>query len=277
MAREARSAVNARPGGRVLSIGDLEIHGKGCARLFSPGHDNIPPLWKYARESRDAAGMHRSFRREGLAWLLYNPPSMYFWSQVGALFPWKAREVRILRDFMAQYAEPVWHSSHYDGAHGWLILYRINARPARRPLHHFFVPGTEGEFLALGGRGNTLDPHEDREMDRLDALFGDAGIFLCRKSAIALVKSGLPNAGPGPCRTAADCFWLMARLYQRDIMALAESFPVREVNSWTAPTPRALADYLCSRKASPTPLPAGYSYMEGFPLFLPRAACVGIQ
>ena len=120
------------------------------ARLLGREIEGPPFVWSLARESLDAGHLARKFRQRRIGWVLYNLPAANFWGKYAARYPWTPRDVAVYREFWLERAVLVAHSKKASGEEGFLLLYRLNARPrAQGEKTSAFLPGTEGVFSGL--------------------------------------------------------------------------------------------------------------------------------
>ena len=186
---EATDTVRATGARRVLVVDDGTWPLPARA-VFSGGFGETPLPWKWARESRDEAGLAVKFRQAGTPLVLHNYMTAEWAATRNSQFPWDARTLRLYRGFCARRLEPVWHSHIRDYVHGGYVLLRMVASRPGSPQVPYFMPGAEsalaGAFYARAG-GRTAEALGMVRAVRREA--GDAG-FLRSEEGQLLVSLG---------------------------------------------------------------------------------------
>jgi len=186
---EATDMVRATGARRILVIDDGTWPLPGRA-VFGGGFGETPLPWKWARESRDEAGLAVKFRQAGASFILHNYMTAEWAAMRNARFPWDTRTLRLYREFCGRRLEPAGRTLTRDYGHGGFVLFRLapaHPRPASPP---YFMPGAEAvlsEAFHARAEGRTAEALGMVRAVRKAA--GDAG-FLRSEEGQLLVSLG---------------------------------------------------------------------------------------
>jgi hypothetical protein len=256
--------------GRTLVVGESRSHPYGDGRLLVSGFGPTEPLpWKWVHEAPNPERLSLAFRREGIRWLLYDPPSAAYGAYRTLQFRWTSREMALFREFMARYTSPVWASSGFEGAYGIYLLYRVDHGRKARTRFPYFLPGMEPEFWKLNNSvwGTMKQREVDGELDRLGRVLRGTGAYESRKgTTYALRALRSPEAGKW-LRAGADGWWNAAEARGPELDALTRIFPVALVKGREAGSREAFRSHVV-RNSLPW-YSLAYSLIQAFPAQMP--------
>jgi tetratricopeptide (TPR) repeat protein len=106
-----------------------------------------PIMWKIAGESLTASEFRKKIRQRGITHLLHNFISAeyrgIFWFEGPA---WTDRMLYLYKDFMKQYARPVYIPDRVDHFNGGYYVFSMEPTPSRKPYPLYYLPYIEGRF-----------------------------------------------------------------------------------------------------------------------------------
>jgi len=139
---------NIPPDSKVLLAGDQR--GFGIHRRTISTHVVVmPPVWRWARQSRNAEDMRKFVRQEDFDYIIYNEISARYrqisWAPGP---PWDYRSISIYKEFARKYMRVVFRSSHPDYANGYFLVFKIERKPSMLSEKIRALPWTEGLFAS---------------------------------------------------------------------------------------------------------------------------------
>lgn len=144
--------------GRAYVAGDIKAYYWPGTPLVDAEY-NLPFLYTWARDARDADRLAVAFRQRGIGCLVHRVEGALTYQQIAGGYPWDDRTLRVLQTFLLTRTAEVWRRERPENNAFYRI--RIVQRPPSQPgmagLHWLDLPYTElltqdGDRLIQGGR-----------------------------------------------------------------------------------------------------------------------------